>query len=157
MSRFNSFGFWCQKILPLVYDQSLSYYEQLCKIFEGLELLAADMAGFQDQVDKIGIRQDEVEEAFEGLNQWVTNEINKMWELLDKIKNGEYLDLYWESIKNYIDQNLKIFVAGIVKYIGFGISDDGHFIANIPETWDFLEFETIPWDEALAGHLSIRW
>ena len=24
--------FWCQKVLPLVYDDSLSYYEFLCKV-----------------------------------------------------------------------------------------------------------------------------
>ena len=26
------FKFWCQKVLPLVYDDSLSYYELLCKV-----------------------------------------------------------------------------------------------------------------------------
>ena len=26
------FTYWCQKVLPLVYDDSLSYYEMLCKI-----------------------------------------------------------------------------------------------------------------------------
>lgn len=25
-------AFWCQKVLPLTFDDSLSYYEQLCKI-----------------------------------------------------------------------------------------------------------------------------
>lgn len=26
--------FWCQKVLPLVYDDSLSYYELLCKVVD---------------------------------------------------------------------------------------------------------------------------
>lgn len=26
------FNFWCQKVLPIVYDESLSYYEVLCKL-----------------------------------------------------------------------------------------------------------------------------
>lgn len=26
------FPFWCHKVLPLVYDDSLSYYEVLCKL-----------------------------------------------------------------------------------------------------------------------------
>ena len=30
------FRFWCQKVLPLVYDDSLSYYETLCKITDYL-------------------------------------------------------------------------------------------------------------------------
>ena len=30
------FRFWCQKILPLAYDDSLSYYELLCKVVDYL-------------------------------------------------------------------------------------------------------------------------
>ena len=30
------FRYWCQKVLPLVYDDSLSYYELLCKVVEFL-------------------------------------------------------------------------------------------------------------------------
>lgn len=30
------FRFWCQKVLPLVYDDSLSYYELLCKVVDYL-------------------------------------------------------------------------------------------------------------------------
>ena len=37
------FRFWCQKVLPLVYDDSLSYYEVLCKLKEKLnELIQND-------------------------------------------------------------------------------------------------------------------
>jgi len=36
MAKVNNFRFWCQKVLPLVYDDSLSYYELLCKVVEYL-------------------------------------------------------------------------------------------------------------------------
>lgn len=36
------FRFWCQKVLPLVYDNSLSYYEILCKVVEYLNNVIAD-------------------------------------------------------------------------------------------------------------------
>ena len=32
MNDLSNFKFWCQKVLPLVYDDSLSYYEVLCKV-----------------------------------------------------------------------------------------------------------------------------
>ena len=32
MPVLNHFRFWCQSVLPLVYDDSLSYYEVLCKV-----------------------------------------------------------------------------------------------------------------------------
>lgn len=34
--RVGRFRFWCQKVLPAVYDDSLSYYELLCKIYKWL-------------------------------------------------------------------------------------------------------------------------
>lgn len=36
MAIIQNFRFWCQKVLPLVYDDSLSYYELLCKVVEYL-------------------------------------------------------------------------------------------------------------------------
>lgn len=33
------FRFWCQKVLPLVYDDSLSYYELLCKVVDHINQL----------------------------------------------------------------------------------------------------------------------
>lgn len=32
LNNVERFKFWCQKVLPLVYDDSLSYYEVLCKV-----------------------------------------------------------------------------------------------------------------------------
>ena len=34
--------FWCQKVLPLVFDDSLSYYEQLCKVVDKLNEVIND-------------------------------------------------------------------------------------------------------------------
>lgn len=154
--NYGDLRWWCQKVLPLVYDESLSYYEVLCKLTQYIQELAVSLQGFQDMVDALGIRQDEVEQAFADLQNVVKDEIDKMWELLDAIKNGDYVDLYLDSIKNYIDQNLQNFVADIVKFVEFGISDDGHFVAYMPDNWDFLEFSTVPWDDPLEGHLVIE-
>lgn len=33
------FEFWCQKVLPLVYDESLSYYELLCKTLDYIRII----------------------------------------------------------------------------------------------------------------------
>lgn len=36
MTNIETFKFWCHKVLPLVYDDSLSYYELLCKVVDKL-------------------------------------------------------------------------------------------------------------------------
>lgn len=38
-----AFRFWCQKVLPLVYDDSLSYYELLCKVVDYLNSTMEDV------------------------------------------------------------------------------------------------------------------
>ena len=61
MSLFNNIsplsGFYCQKILPLTYDNSLSYYEQLCKtthkINEVIQLINGDITkSLQEYIDQ---------------------------------------------------------------------------------------------------------
>lgn len=42
--------FWCQKVLPLVYDDSLSYYEVLCKISEKINELIENNENLPDYI-----------------------------------------------------------------------------------------------------------
>lgn len=65
MRELKYFKFWCYKVLPLVYDDSLSYYEVLCKIVkyinelieqdkifgEELNALRADLNAIQEWID----------------------------------------------------------------------------------------------------------
>lgn len=39
----NNTRYWCQKVLPLIYDESLSYYEALCKLTKAIEALSKDL------------------------------------------------------------------------------------------------------------------
>ena len=56
------FRFWCQKVLPLVYDNSLSYYEVLCKVAAKLnELINSD----NEQGEAIQELQTAVQELIE--------------------------------------------------------------------------------------------
>lgn len=45
MDNLKHFRFWCYKVLPLVYDDSLSYYEILCKVVKYInDLINQDKA-----------------------------------------------------------------------------------------------------------------
>lgn len=44
------FRFWCQKVLPLVYDDSLSYYEMLCKVKDYLNNVIEDVSAVEGNV-----------------------------------------------------------------------------------------------------------
>lgn len=171
-----NYRWFCQKVLPLVYDESLSYYEVLCKLTDYILKLSQSELDLEAQFDEFKSRQDQLEAQFSELvNQWaaytnqmnlnfaklsaeVKGELTEMAGLLEAIKNGEYVDLYLDSIKSYIDENLQNFVADLVSYVTFGISNDGHFVAYIPRTWQFLKFNTIDDPSSpLYGHLTLQY
>lgn len=66
MSKIRRLHFYCQKVLPLVYDESLSYYEVLCKIKTKLnELIDSD----NTQADEISAIETELAEV----QSWIDN------------------------------------------------------------------------------------
>ena len=47
------FRFWCQKVLPTVYDDSLSYYELLCKVVNYLNVVIENLEGVEENTDAL--------------------------------------------------------------------------------------------------------
>ena len=50
MMTFEHVRFWCFKVLPLVYDDSLSYYEVLCKVIDKLNEMIDSLGELNDTV-----------------------------------------------------------------------------------------------------------
>ena len=84
-SKLSPFKMWCQKVLPLVYDESLSYYECLCKLTQYLN----------DVINQINIVTDNVE-TFE----------DEMYNSFNELKN--YVDSYFDNldVQNEINHKL---------------------------------------------------
>ena len=60
------FRFWCQKVLPLVYDDSLSYYEVLCKVVDYLNKSMEDVGILHEDVEALNT-------AYQQLQQYVND------------------------------------------------------------------------------------
>lgn len=66
LERLKYFRFWCQSVLPLVYDDSLSYYEVLCKVVEYINnLIKSD----RDIIKNI----EEIESELKVVQDWINN------------------------------------------------------------------------------------
>lgn len=143
------FRFWCQKVLPLVFDDSISYYEVLCKLSNSINEVINNVEYLRQFVDDSGLQ--ELLDRVEGLQE-VLEEIEH------KFETGGYIDAIIDQLNNYVDQNIEGIVGRTMKFINFGLSDDGYFVAYIPHTWDFISFDTIvdP-TNPLYGHLLVRW
>lgn len=87
------FRYWCQKVLPLVYDDSLSYYELLCKTVDYLNKTMEDVETLHGDVTNL-------HKAYEQLQGYVNNyfstldvqkEINHKLDTM--VENGTLSDL----------------------------------------------------------------
>lgn len=58
--------FWCFKVLPLVYDDSLSYYEVLCKVVEKLNEMITELNEFSDEYESMM-------KAIAKIQEWIDN------------------------------------------------------------------------------------
>lgn len=127
------FKFWCQKVIPLVYDESLSYYEVLCKVVKYInDLIDSD----KEIVDNIG----ELRTELATIKEWI-----------DNFSYEPLLAMVKEMVEQYI-------TAGVY----FGLSDSGYFVAYIPPTWSQIQFKTTGLDIDLElqpeyGHLVLEY
>lgn len=127
------FKFWCQKVIPLVYDDSLSYYEVLCKVVKYIN----------DLIDS----DKEIVENIEGLRA----ELATVQEWINNFSYEPLLAMVKEMVEQYI-------TAGVY----FGLNDSGYFVAYIPPTWSQIQFRTTGLDIDLElqpeyGHLVLEY
>lgn len=68
MRELKYFKFWCYKVLPLVYDDSLSYYEVLCKVVDYINKLIEQDIIFGAELDKLKADMITVQEWIKNFN-----------------------------------------------------------------------------------------
>ena len=123
------FKFWCQKVLPLVYDESLSYYEVLCKVVKYINDLITSDREIIAEVDKL------------------KSDMAVVQEWIDNFDYGPLLKTVEEMVQKYL-------TAGVY----FGLTNDGYFCAYIPKSWENIHFDTVQdYEDPLYGHLMLMY
>ena len=72
-------NFWCQKVIPLVFDDSLSYYEAICKFMQKLNEVINALNNNAECID----------------------ELQGKYIILQN--NFDALEVKWEDFKTYIE------------------------------------------------------
>lgn len=100
-----TFKFWCFKVLPLVYDDSLSYYEILCKVVDYINKLIEQDKVFGDELDKLKQEMNTVKKWIDNFDTSYAEEIIKQYiatMIFVEISDSGYIVYYipssWKDI-----------------------------------------------------------
>ena len=127
MANLPMFRFYCHKVLPLVYDDSLSYNEVLCKVVSTLNQVIANDNSMSAEIQQL-------QQELKVVQEWIDN-------------------FKFDQIEEIIAEYIPVSVM-------FGLSQDGHFVAYIPESWKSIIFRTTGYDvkcpcQPEYGHLVL--
>lgn len=115
---------FCQHVLPAVFDDSLTYYEVVCKVVEILNKRSDILNDLIEEVNKQGAEIDEIK-------QWI-----------EDFDGGNLNPTLERLVAEWIANNLKYIFDTVVKQVFFGLTADGYFVAYIPTSWADIIFDT---------------
>lgn len=119
------FQFWCQKVLPLVYDDSISYYELLNKVVHYLNNVIKDVSAMggniNDLLDAFIKLQNYVNYYFDNLD--IQTEVNNIIDRM--IKDGTFSALFGTADTVEVMQNTLYSVGRFVTTEGYYYKGDG--------------------------------
>lgn len=96
------------------------------------------------------------------LNEWIAEnepKLNDFEILYNMMMAGDLPPGIQEGINKWMQLHAMDIVGALVKMVFFGITDDGYFVAYIPEGWDDIIFNTTGYDISAPdfdfGHLML--
>ena len=88
--------------------------------------------------------------------------IDELNEIVNAIEAGDLPEGMQDGIRKWMEDNAIDLVGSLVNMVIFNITDDGYFVAYIPESWDEIQFGTTGLDTFTSlqpeyGHLVLSY
>lgn len=104
-------------------------------------------------------------DAIRVLQEWKSSAaatIDDFQKLLNDIAAGVFPEEIADAIRDFIIRNFYDIVGEMTKMVFFGITDEGYFVAYIPESWRDIIFNTTDYDITVPcmteyGHLVLSY
>ena len=93
--------------------------------------------------------------TMENLQKWTVeheNEYLELKKLYDDLINGVFPEKLEMSLKEWTVKNTYSIIGDAIKIVLFGLTEDGHFVAYIPENWNEIIFGTTGLDNFPIGY-----
>lgn len=140
MASIAPFVFYCQKVLPAVYDDSLSFYENVCKM----------VAKLNEVIEYANLSGPAMED--------IQRQIDELKQQLDDFKEHGFDEYYKEQVVQWINDNLQYIMETVIRQVYFGLNLEGYFVAYVPESWSDIVFDTgAVYNLDTYGRLILRW
>lgn len=130
-------NFWCQKVIPLVFDDSLSYYEAICKFMQKLNEVISALNNNAECIDELQGKYiilqrnfDALEVKWEEFKTYIENEFNTFkTEITTRQDNFETtINNEFNSFKTYVENYLNnIDVQSYVNIKIDELAESGYF------------------------------
>lgn len=125
--------------IPKLYWNVKSQEQRILNLFDLLNKLVcyAEQMGIQ-----LNVSQDELE---------------KLKAEFEKFQDSGFEDYYEKQLAQWIKDNAATLFQLLAKQVYFGLTDDGHFCAYIPDSWSDVTFDTgAVYGQADYGRLILR-
>ena len=99
-------------------------------------------------------------ELVDGLENWKTEHeeaYKQLKALYDAIISGNFPSSIVAAFEKWMQDNAINLVGELVKSVFFEITDDGHFVAYIPDSWNDITFNTTYYDIVLSAHPEYKY
>ena len=68
--------------------------------------------------------------------------IEQLLDDFEKFKESGFDDYYAEQINTWVDEHMPDIIRRAVRMVFFGLTQDGHFVAYVPDSWSDIVFDT---------------
>ena len=115
-----------------------------------LDWIITHFRTFMDEIASLESWRSEHEEEYKELKQ-----------LYDDIVAGRFPPAMYNALHDWVVRNSTSIIGEIIKTVIFELTDDGYFVAHIPDSWSDIIFGTTGLDTFPAGvdygHLTLTY
>ena len=93
-------------------------------------------------------------DAIYKIDGWIEEhekEYQELKDYYDMLVSGNFPPEVQRAFERWMQRNALDLVGELVKMVFFGLTDDGYFVAYIPESWDDIIFGTTGLDDIIPG------
>lgn len=103
--------------------------------------------------------------AIEKIDGWIEQhekDYQELKDFYDALVSGNFPPSFISALEDWMERNALDLVGRLINMVIFNITDDGYFVAYIPESWDEIMFGTTGLDINLPlqpeyGHLVLSY